>query len=53
MSNRSLTAKTVPNFADRGCRVGSAADTYDRIRVILASNKYFYGDSIKGDVKGK
>jgi hypothetical protein len=40
-SDRRLSAKLVPTFADRGCRVVSATDPYGRILGFLDRSRYF------------
>jgi hypothetical protein len=37
-----LSAKLVPTFADRGCRVASAADPHGRILGFLDRNRYYF-----------
>jgi hypothetical protein len=41
LSERRLSAKLVPTFADRGCHVVSVTDPYGRIIVFLDWNRYF------------
>jgi hypothetical protein len=41
-SDRRLSAKLVPTFADRGCHVVSVTDPYGRIREILDRSHYFF-----------
>jgi hypothetical protein len=41
-SDRLLSAKLVPTFADRGCRVVSATDPYCRIVGFLDRSSYFF-----------
>jgi hypothetical protein len=40
-SDRRLSAKLVPTFADRRCRVVSVTDPYDRILGFLDRSRYF------------
>jgi hypothetical protein len=40
-SDRRLSAKLVPTFADRGCHVVSATDPYGRILGFLDRSRYF------------
>jgi hypothetical protein len=40
-SDRRMSAKLVPTFADRGCRVVSAADPHGRILGFLDRSRYF------------
>jgi hypothetical protein len=40
-SDRRLSAKLVPTFADRGCRVVSATDPHGRIIGFLDRSRYF------------
>jgi hypothetical protein len=40
--NSRLSAKLVPNFADRGCRVVSVTDPYGRILCLLDRSRYFF-----------
>jgi hypothetical protein len=40
-SDRSLSAKIVPIFADRGCHVVSMTDPYGRILGFLDRSRYF------------
>jgi CBS-domain-containing membrane protein len=40
-SDRHLSAKLVPNFADRGCHVVSVTDPYGRILGFLDQSHYF------------
>jgi hypothetical protein len=40
-SDRRLTAKLVPTFADRGCHVVSVMDPYSRILGFLDQSRYF------------
>jgi hypothetical protein len=37
-----LSAKLVPTFADRGCRVVSSADPYGRNLGVLDRNRYYF-----------
>jgi hypothetical protein len=39
--DRHLSARLVPTFADRGCHVVSATDSYDRILVFQDRSHYF------------
>jgi hypothetical protein len=41
-SDRRLSAKVVPAFADRGCHVVSTADPYSRILGFLDRSRYFF-----------
>jgi hypothetical protein len=41
-SVRRLSAKLVPTFADRGCRVVSVTDPYGRILAFLHRGRYFF-----------
>jgi hypothetical protein len=41
-SDRTLSAKLVPNFADRGCHVVSLTDPYGRILGFLDRNCYYF-----------
>jgi hypothetical protein len=41
-SDRRLSAKLVPTFADRGCSVVSVTDTYGRILGFLDRSRYFF-----------
>jgi hypothetical protein len=41
-SDRLLSAKLVPTFADRGCHVVGVTDSYDRILYFLDRNRYFF-----------
>jgi hypothetical protein len=41
-SDRRLSTKLVPTFADRGCHVVSVTDSYDRILGFLDRNRYFF-----------
>jgi hypothetical protein len=41
-SDRCLSAKIVPTFADRGCHVVSFTDPYDRIHDFLDRSRYFF-----------
>jgi hypothetical protein len=41
-SNRRLSAKLVPTFADRGCRVVSATDPHGRILDFLDRSRYYF-----------
>jgi hypothetical protein len=41
-SDRSLLAKLVPAFADRGCHVVSVADPHGRILGFLDKSRYFF-----------
>jgi hypothetical protein len=41
-SNRRLSAKWLPTFADRGCHVVSVTDPYGRILAFLDRNRYFF-----------
>jgi hypothetical protein len=41
-SDRRLSAKLVPTFADRGCYVVSVTDPYSRILGFLDRNRYFF-----------
>jgi hypothetical protein len=41
-SDRRLSTKLVPTFADRGCRVVSATDPYGRILGFLNRCRYFF-----------
>jgi hypothetical protein len=41
-SDRHLSAKLMPTFADRGCRVVRATDPYGRILGFLDRNRYFF-----------
>jgi hypothetical protein len=40
-SDRRLSAKLVPTFADKGCHVVSVTDPYGRILGFLDRNRYF------------
>jgi hypothetical protein len=40
-SNRRLSAKSLPTFADRGCHVVSVMDPYGRILGFLDRSRYF------------
>jgi hypothetical protein len=40
-SDRRLSAKWLPTFADRGCHVVSVTDPYGRILGFLARSRYF------------
>jgi CBS-domain-containing membrane protein len=40
-SDRPLSAKLVPTFADRGCHVVSVTDPYGRILDFLNQTRYF------------
>jgi hypothetical protein len=40
-SDRRLSAKRLPTFADRGCHVVSVTDPYGRILGFLDSSRYF------------
>jgi hypothetical protein len=40
-SDRRLSAKLMPTFADRGCHVGSMTDPYSRILGFLGRSRYF------------
>jgi hypothetical protein len=40
-SDRRLSEKLVPTFADRGCHVVSVTDPYGRILGFLDRNRYF------------
>jgi hypothetical protein len=42
LSNRSLSAKSVPTFVDRGCHVVSATDSYSRILDFLGQSRYYF-----------
>jgi hypothetical protein len=42
MSDRRLSAKLVPTFADRGCHVVSVTDPYKRIIGFLDRSHYFF-----------
>jgi CBS-domain-containing membrane protein len=42
MSERSLSAKLVPTFADIGCRVVSVTDPYGHILGFIGQNRYFF-----------
>jgi hypothetical protein len=39
--DRRLSAKWLPNFADRGCNVVSVTDPYDRVLGFLDRSRYF------------
>jgi hypothetical protein len=41
-SDRRLSAKLMPTFADRGCHVVSVTNPYDRIRSFLDRSRYFF-----------
>jgi hypothetical protein len=41
-SDRRLSAKLVPTFADRGCHVVSVTDPYCRIIGFLDRSRYFF-----------
>jgi hypothetical protein len=41
-SDRSLSAKLVPNFVDRGCRMVSTTDPHGRILGFLCQSHYFF-----------
>jgi hypothetical protein len=41
-SDRSLSAKLVPTFADRGCHVLSTKDPYGRILGFVDRSRYFF-----------
>jgi hypothetical protein len=41
-SDRRLSAKVVPTFADRGCRVVSATDPHSRILGFLDRSRYYF-----------
>jgi hypothetical protein len=41
-SDRRLSAKLVPTFADRGCRVISSTDPLGRILDFLDRNRYYF-----------
>jgi hypothetical protein len=41
-SDRRLSAKSVPNFADRGCHVVSVTDPYGSILDFLDRSRYFF-----------
>jgi CBS-domain-containing membrane protein len=41
-SDRGLSAKLVPTFADRGCHVVSVTDPYGRILGFLDRSRYFF-----------
>jgi hypothetical protein len=41
-SDRRLSTKLVPTFADRGCRVVSATDPYGRVVGFLDRSRYFF-----------
>jgi hypothetical protein len=41
-SDSRLSAKLLPNFADRGCRVASATDSYGRILGFLDWSRYYF-----------
>jgi hypothetical protein len=41
-SDRRLSAKFVPTYADRGCRVVSVTDPYGRVLGFLGRNRYFF-----------
>jgi hypothetical protein len=41
-SDRRLSAKLVPTFADRGCHLVSMADPYGRILGFLDRSRYFF-----------
>jgi hypothetical protein len=41
-SDRRLSAKLVPNFADKGCHVVSVTDPYGRILGFLGRMRYFF-----------
>jgi hypothetical protein len=40
-SDRSMSAKLVPTFADRGCRMGIATDPHGRILGFLDRSRYY------------
>jgi hypothetical protein len=40
--HRRLSAKLMPDFMDRKCRVVSAADPYGRILRFLDQNRYYF-----------
>jgi hypothetical protein len=40
-SDRRLSAKLLPTFADRGCQVVSVTDPYGRILGFLGRSRYF------------
>jgi hypothetical protein len=41
-SDRHLSAKLVPTFADRGCHAVSATDPYGRVLGFLDQSRYFF-----------
>jgi CBS-domain-containing membrane protein len=41
-SDRRLSAKLLPTFADRGCHVVSVTDPYGRILGFLDRSRYFF-----------
>jgi hypothetical protein len=41
-TDRSLSAKLVPTFSDRGCRVVSATDPHGRILGFLERSRYYF-----------
>jgi hypothetical protein len=41
-SDRRLSAKLVPTFADKGCRVVSATDPYGCILSFLDQSRYYF-----------
>jgi CBS-domain-containing membrane protein len=41
-SDRRLSAKLVPTFADRGCHLVSVTDPYGRILGFLDRSRYFF-----------
>jgi hypothetical protein len=41
-SDRRMSAKLVPTFADRGCRVVSATDPHGRILSFLDRSRYYF-----------
>jgi hypothetical protein len=42
LGDRRLSAKLVPNFADRGCHVVNVTDPYGRTLVFLDRRRYFF-----------
>jgi hypothetical protein len=51
-SDRRLTAKLVPTFADRGCRVISATDPHGRILGFLGWSRYFFQVALQLFLRG-
>jgi hypothetical protein len=45
-SDRHLSAKLVPTFADRGCHVVSVTDPYGRILGFLVRSRYLIGKEL-------